>query len=1152
MSKKLLMLIAVLSCGLLTQAYGYEMYDGGQDQAYDKLGGELGTPHIKWAKPYAGGKIKALVICGTWGHWETLEIAQRLDLDYTPIMAASSASLEKSRGSNQVSGDVVLKLARARLAGSYDLIIIGKMKWSAFPEDIQAAITKKVRSGTGLVYVSGSAAEAMPGVVYRSNAADLFRGVPWQRLPAKKTFIRLGQAGKGRVALVNCKDWNIPPVQYRGSTGPFSPFLTRNDPLLYECYFSAFLRTVLWAVDKEPGAKVTRVTISRAAIDREALPAAAVEVSLAGERPASVECIISDESSLELLRFVPDNVSLEKLRVTIPKLKTGKYLLSVIARDADGRSIGWASAPFEVTSAVTVGEVKIDREDKVFANGETVSGSFALAGRLAPGQEIVVELVDNYGRLLARETPARGKTGFALRLNHTLSSVNDVRVQCRDRDGIIDEKTVMVTCPEFNSKWDDFTFIIWVTGRDARNSRLVRDSVKRHGFDVLYGPSAVWDPGGAAGAAATAAREHFEVALYATRMASGQYAGVHHAVKGPDGPMVNECFWTNEEAFSRQILGNLRRNIVPYLPYGVAVYSLGDENMLSIKEDYCFCPSCQADFRKFIKGWYGDLAKVNREWGSNYKSWQAVKPISLVDARKQNRYPQWIDHRYHMEDVFYQAHKKCVDLIRGYDADARIGNSDFCYVDALSGPDIPRLMRLYGAGSMGTYDTPLIAEQIRSFAHKDNRLLMWWGVYNGQKRPEYKTYELWHHILLGMKGNQWYRWTGGGLGGEAATTINPTVPLPYVAAASERIHEVKGGIGKLFFTAQKLEDPIAIHYSSASKFASVIRPDESTWQLSNEDFIRLVRDSGFGFNYVDTEDIEQGRLVTDGYRVLILPYSQAVSALEVENIKAFVRNGGLLLADYSPAIMDEHGKTLERSALSGLFGPFEKVRSAQHGQGHAVYLGDFYAGYSALHKAGKGVGKRDSFRMMLKELAGLNPKMVLSGSDLPPLETGVFRNGATTLYGVLATPTSGEAETLEVRVWLPNPNYIYDIRKKAFLGMRETVTISVSAGEAVVLATVPKEIRSLELATDKAVYRPGQTVRLNAAIDVETGTVIRIEVAGADGRLIRHYCANVQAPSGKIAYEIPLALNEAPGRYTITATDIISGLSYQKEISVEE
>ena len=304
------------------------------------------------------------------------------------------------------------------------------MKWSAFPEDIQAAIVRKVRNGAGLVYVAGSAADAMPGAVYESNAADVFRGVPWQLLPAKNTFIQLGSAGKGRVALINCENWDIPPVQYRGSTGPISPFMTRNDPLLYECYFSAFLRTILWAFHKEPAARV-RVTIGSAAVGRESLQAAPVEVSLSGERPASVECIVSDESSIERLRIVPVRVSPENRRITIPKLRTGKYLLRVIARDAEGRSIGWGSAPFTVTSSVTVGEVKIDSEDTVFAKGDTVSGSFVLEGEMAPGQKIVIELVDNYGRLLARETPPSGKTDFALLLNRTLTSVNDVRVQCQ-------------------------------------------------------------------------------------------------------------------------------------------------------------------------------------------------------------------------------------------------------------------------------------------------------------------------------------------------------------------------------------------------------------------------------------------------------------------------------------------------------------------------------------------------------------------------------------------------------------------------------------------------------------------------------------------------------------------------------------------------
>ena len=42
------------------------------------------TPHVKWAKPLAGGSIKVLIAAPTWSHRETVELAQRLDIRFTP------------------------------------------------------------------------------------------------------------------------------------------------------------------------------------------------------------------------------------------------------------------------------------------------------------------------------------------------------------------------------------------------------------------------------------------------------------------------------------------------------------------------------------------------------------------------------------------------------------------------------------------------------------------------------------------------------------------------------------------------------------------------------------------------------------------------------------------------------------------------------------------------------------------------------------------------------------------------------------------------------------------------------------------------------------------------------------------------------------
>ena len=61
---------------------------GHPDQPYDRLPGTLQTSHISWAKPLGGGALDALFICPYKDSREVVELAQRLEVNYTVIMNA--------------------------------------------------------------------------------------------------------------------------------------------------------------------------------------------------------------------------------------------------------------------------------------------------------------------------------------------------------------------------------------------------------------------------------------------------------------------------------------------------------------------------------------------------------------------------------------------------------------------------------------------------------------------------------------------------------------------------------------------------------------------------------------------------------------------------------------------------------------------------------------------------------------------------------------------------------------------------------------------------------------------------------------------------------------------------------------------------------
>jgi len=137
---------------------------GDPNQPYDRLPGTLETYHVKWARPLSEGKLKVLVIIPYMNSRQVVELAQRLDIEYTVIMNAGQALWSRGRfeGSSATpihgpDAEVLLhKLSHERLdpARQYDAIVIAKVSWEVIPPDVRGMILTHVERGTGLVYVS--------------------------------------------------------------------------------------------------------------------------------------------------------------------------------------------------------------------------------------------------------------------------------------------------------------------------------------------------------------------------------------------------------------------------------------------------------------------------------------------------------------------------------------------------------------------------------------------------------------------------------------------------------------------------------------------------------------------------------------------------------------------------------------------------------------------------------------------------------------------------------------------------------------------------------------------------------------------------------------------------------------------------------------
>src|SRR4030042_5335788 len=85
MNRLLAVLISLL---LVAPLFAYRL-----EPDFFQVSEEYVSPHIPWAKPYAGGKVRALFIVPRYAVREVIELAERMDLDYQVVETLSQEDL---------------------------------------------------------------------------------------------------------------------------------------------------------------------------------------------------------------------------------------------------------------------------------------------------------------------------------------------------------------------------------------------------------------------------------------------------------------------------------------------------------------------------------------------------------------------------------------------------------------------------------------------------------------------------------------------------------------------------------------------------------------------------------------------------------------------------------------------------------------------------------------------------------------------------------------------------------------------------------------------------------------------------------------------------------------------------------------------------
>ncbi len=920
---------------------------------WDTLSMEVVTPHVPWMRPRDGAPLRAITLMPRPMHRRTIEIAQRIDLAAVPVFFESFTSTKRGLGPDywvhDADHDPLLvrteALALERLATPADCILISELGPAMIPGALAARTLERVAAGAGLVI----AVLSPYGVV---DIAAFAKTEPWSKAICsgnvtedESAYVRLGASsvhpikdlpafytyGKGRIALV-------------------AEYTRDGNRASYEADIPWFIKAMLWASRQVPKARIERVAAPGQA--REPLKFTVPQASLPGTVTVTLSGLTNPApDSLALHAWVENfkddapratqTLALAEgqveARVAVPVLPTGPQYLHLRLMRGD-KGVDWTTVMLDVQAPLDILSVERTDGKPYLLAGETIMGKVRLSAPLGEGQKLNLRVWDADGRLWGEDEPDDRGPDIAFSLASPSPVVLWHRIEARvvAPTGVLatlDTAFAIVRTNRHETGFFDYQ--MWCLPDDAYVLRQFRDE----------GVTSAGYVGGTLAQARNNMRPLPAAGYHwvGREQKPGVYFPYHQARVTGDAlraPERTPCL--TDTNFVAQSLAKMARDVAPQGRYAPVGYGLAHEwNLLGHgtlnKVDLCFSPSCQADFHAFLQREYPSIGALNASWGTTFRNWAEASPIVLREAVQTNQVARWIDHRRHMDRVVADflnakiAAARAIDpLAQGAGDNFRIGDT---VLDSYSGIDYSLLLR--ETVTWGGNPVPYL----RAFTPAERRSLL--IARDAAWHPSVFTTDEavlrvrlgnqpWRTLFMGLYGfgffpgdafgqpeTVWHAWTGADLR-----------PRPLSRYGAESIARIRAGVSRFIYESRPDNSGIAMLYSRASEHAA------TAWQAHHPDgpaarlhppaqvgfFKTALENLGYGYQALSDDQIAAGALAEQECRLLILPFSQAVSPSAVEQIRAWVARGGTVLADVRPAVADQHGKPGAAGALDDLFG----------------------------------------------------------------------------------------------------------------------------------------------------------------------------------------------------------------------------------------
>jgi hypothetical protein len=921
---------------------------------------ETGIPEK--LKAFINAKMKVFFVPGVRYGREIVELIQRTDLNFETVTYDRAWDLNKwgigdfydIRAAIDDFRAILGNLERVLTSDEHfdALVIPGINGWSHFTPQTRQAILRRVEAGAGLILVKpfhgGGKSEELellsplvnqfeegfgddenagggyPRVKFELLKSEkwtpekhyITNGIPFDVFPygelAYYPYISSGEViirsesgdpiaavkeyGQGRIAAFGYYPRDILP-QHRDFTGKESTYDAIIDgwggakhslPFPYLDYFYELIyRSIIWAARRTPERQISDAAVHGNKVD--------VEPSL--ENGYFLKYTIKDlfDSVIE-----QDVVSTSSFELPHGLTLGGSYRVELSLLEGDLLS-DWATTPVKYPLSASISEMSVNAQD--IRAGDTLTAEVRVSG--VPS-ECKISVVDDFERIVAERTfSIDGEANLQFR--YTADDVKSLHIRIRAElivDGRliqrVESQPVVVTPSQ--RTLDDFEVFMCPQNRGQGEwLPLVGQLFRKMGVTGLF-------PG----------------SPKTLTMSGANGLGVYWYHRGPyvkrkenylrtkDKSFLHRIPCLNDPEFWDETRNRITETIRKHKKYGPVSYFANDEGSLTCyvdELDLCFCPHCMKTMRSWLLEEYGALDTLNSIWGTGFARWEDVIPFTLEEAQKTGLFAPWGDHRRFMEHTFTEAYRRIRSFIRKEDPDGVIRMSGCQASTAYSGYDYYQLHR--HVGYFEAYGVGNQFEFHRSFAAPGTIIGGWFGYGAEGIAVQNRIWNAVYHNLTLISIFWEY------------SCLNPDFTFSRSAKdMSEAFTEIKReGIGKLLLYAAKRDSlGIAVHYSMPSIHGTRMKEDTTRFESNRQGWIDVLEDLGCQYNFVATQQIEEGSLIAEGYRMLILPYSIALSDREAEQIKRFANNGGIVLGDLQTAIMDEHCVPSDTGKLDELFG----------------------------------------------------------------------------------------------------------------------------------------------------------------------------------------------------------------------------------------